>query len=132
VKRNDWSSRLFGVIEDHRRRQFAWGTADCGLFAARCYDAMTGSEFEQQLLTEYAEEGPQRLLLQNGMVELVNQYLGPSQDGRAVRGDVVLVDGGDGQALGICMGSKVVALGANGLHYLSRDDITAVWHVESR
>jgi hypothetical protein len=127
MKRPDWSSRLFAVIEEHRSRSFAWGSDDCGLFASRCYDAMHGTDIEQQLLAEYADASAQRLVASQSMGELVSKHIGPPTDTRAVRGDIVTVDGGEGEALGVCLGSKVAALGANGLHYLSRSDITAVW-----
>lgn len=127
MKRPDWSSRLFAVIEAHRHRSFAWGSDDCGLFASRCYDAMHGTDIEERLLAEYAEEGAQRLVARRSMAELVTAYIGEPVNARAVRGDIVTVDGGEGEALGVCLGSKVAALGANGLRYLSRADITGVW-----
>jgi hypothetical protein len=127
MKRNDWSSRLFAVIEEHRHRSFAWGSDDCGLFMARCRDATHGTDIEQRVLADYAEESAQRKVASRSLVELISAYIGPPTDARAVRGDIVTVDGGEGPAGGVCLGSKVAALGANGLHYLSRADITAVW-----
>lgn len=120
-------SGLFDVIEAHRNRHFAWGSDYCALFVARCVDAMTGSEIELSLLAKYDEGSAKRFAARGDLVAAVTEYLGPPREGRAIRGDVVTVDGGEGEALGICMGSKVVCLGADGLRYLPRSSILKVW-----
>lgn len=129
MKRPDWSSRLFGVIEEHRNRPFAWSADYCALFVARCVDAMTDSDIELSLLAQYDEGSAKRFAARGDLASAVTEYLGQPVEGRAVRGDVVLVDGGEGAALGICLGSKVVAMGASGLRYLPRAEIKLRWVV---
>jgi hypothetical protein len=59
----------------------------------------------------------------------VSRYMGGPTNQRATRGDVVLIDGGEGDALGICLGSNVVAMGPKGLRYVPRAEIKLVWKV---
>jgi hypothetical protein len=132
MRRHDWASRMFAVIDEHRARKFVWGADDCCFFVARVIDAMTDSTVEAQLYELYGDEGGAiRFIAQHGgMREAVSSVLGPASEGRAVRGDAVLVDTGDGQhALGICLGRAVVAMGPTGLKELPRSDVLAVWKV---
>jgi hypothetical protein len=132
MRRHDWASRMHAVIQDHRARKFVWGADDCCFFVARVIDAMTDSTIEAQLYELYGDEGGAiRFIAQHGgMREAVSSVLGPPSDARAVRGDAVLVnDGAGSQALGICLGKDVVAMGPTGLRVLSRSDILAVWKV---
>lgn len=129
MKRHDWTSRMFAVIEDHKRREFAWGRNDCCLFVARVVDAMAGSAIEPQL-TYGDEAGAMALIASHGgLKQAASVYLGEPVGGRAVRGDPVLIDGGEGDALGICLGAQVVAMGKGGLRYVPRAEILAVWRV---
>lgn len=122
-------SGLFEVIDAHRHRTFVWGRDDCCLFAARCYDALHGTQIEAALLAEYCDEDSAKrfLVSRGGLVEAVSSYIGQPSKERAVRGDVVSVDGGEGEALGICMGSKVICLGPTGLRHLPRSAILKAW-----
>ncbi len=129
LKRFDWASRMYDVIAAHQGKEFAWGDNDCCLFVARAVDAMTDSSLELALSQAYWDE-PSALafIAVSGDLETaVSDYLGPSTKDRATRGDVVLVDGGLGDALGICTGKSVVCMGPKGLRELSRDEIKAVW-----
>jgi len=120
---------LYEVIEAHKNRTFAWGECDCCLFVARVRDAMHGTNLEQALLAEYdCETGALRYIAsQGGLDAAVSHFLGSPTDQRAVRGSVVLIDGGEGEAVGVCVGAKVVAMGPNGLRYLPRSEIKRVW-----
>jgi hypothetical protein len=129
MKRHDWAARLFDVIDTHRDRAFVWGRHDCGLFASRCYDAMHGTDIEGALISEYGDEGGAARFLAGfgGLHDAVVSRLGSPSQGRAVRGDVVLVDGEGGDALGICVGARVACLTTDGLCYVGRKHIKAFW-----
>lgn len=131
MKRPDWLERLAGVISDHETRPFAWGRADCCLFVARAIDAMTDSDLEAQLAPLYQDEpGALRLIADSGSLEAaVSRFLGEPIEAFANRGDAVLIDGGEGDAVGICVGLYVVAMGPEGLHRVPRSEIRKVWQV---
>lgn len=128
--RHDWSSRLFDVIEAHRTRAFEWGKNDCCLFVARCIDAMTDSQLESSLASRYSDEVSALQFIRDsgGLQSAVSSYLGEPAQGRATRGDVVLIDGGQGDAVGVSLGSKTIAMGPTGLMVL-RTAVKAVWRV---
>jgi hypothetical protein len=129
MRRHDWASRMHAVIDAHRCRPFAWGDNDCCLFVARVVDAMTDSEYERAILEHYRDEETGRALIgkHGGMLGAVTAFLGDPVPQRAARGDVVLIDGGEGEALGICMGRDVVAVGESGLRAIPRKDALKVW-----
>jgi hypothetical protein len=129
VRRPDWQERLAQVIREHADREFAWARADCCLFIARSIDAMTDSDLETRLSVLYQDEvGGLRLIADHGSLEgAVSQFLGESVEEFANRGDAVLIDGGEGDAVGICIGLHVVAMGPQGLQKLPRTVIRKAW-----
>jgi len=129
MKRHDWAARLYDVIEAHAERTFVWGSDDCCLFVARGIDAMRDSEIEAGLRDLYTDERSAMKLIAShgGLAGAVSAVLGEMQQVRAVRGDAVLIDGGDGDALGICLGPQVVAMGPSGLRMVPRSEIRGVW-----
>lgn len=131
MRRNDWASRMFAVIEQHLRRPFEYAQNDCSLFVARVVDAMTDSTFEAQILAEYKdEESALALIARHGSLSAaVSHYLGPPSNERALRGDVVMFDGGQGDAVGIWDGRQIVAMGESGLRSLRRTEVRQVWRV---
>lgn len=130
-RRHDWAARLHEVIEAHQSREFAWGENDCCLFASRCVDAMQGNAITYLIRERYHDEATAvRFIAEyGGLAEAVSRYMGDPTNQRATRGDVVLIDGGEGDALGICLGAKVVAMGPTGLRYVPRAEIKTVWKV---
>lgn len=130
MRNHDWASRLHEVVADHKYREFAWGEADCCLFAAKCVDAMTGSDLYREIRGNYFNEESAKAYIASfgGLEQAVTHWLG-EPTGRATRGDVVLFDGGEGDAVGICLGSEVYAMGPKGLHRVPRRVILKAWHV---
>ena len=92
---------------------------------------MTDSDLETRLSVRYSDErGALRMIADAGSLEAAaSAFLGESCEDFASRGDAVLIDGGHGDAVGICIGMYVVAMGPQGLHRLSRDEIRKTWHV---
>lgn len=131
MRRHDWAARLHEVIDAHKAREFVWGGADCCLFAARCVDAMTTNAIAYLIRDRYHDERSALKFIAEygGLAGAVSRYMGDPSDKRAVRGDVVLIDGGEGDALGVCLGAKVVAMGPDGLRYVPRSEIKMVWSV---
>jgi hypothetical protein len=131
MRRHDWAARLHEVIEAHKGRSFAWGGNDCCLFVARCVDAMTTNALAYLIRERYHDHASAlRFMAEHGgLAGAVSRYLGDPSSERATRGDVVLIDGGEGDALGICLGAKVVAMGPEGVRYVPRAEIKMVWRV---
>jgi hypothetical protein len=129
LKRHDWASRMFEQMELHKHREFQWGVNDCCLFVARVIDSMTDSDLVTVLQAAYSDERSalKFIAFHGDLASAVSAYLGEPVVRRPVRGDAVLFDGGEGDALGICIGTSVVAVGPTGLRIVPRPDIRKVW-----
>jgi len=133
LRRHDWASRLFDVIEEHRSRPFVWGQNDCCLFVSRAVDRMTDNARTYLILEQYSDEASALRLIAShgGLAGAVTYFMGDPHDGRPERGDVVLFHGGEADAVGICLGARIFAMGPEGLREIPRtpDLIRMVWRV---
>ncbi len=128
MRRDDWHARLWAEIERRRALPFQWGASegaqDCCTFAAAIVDALTDSQHVAALLTHYHDEPSALDYIDDagGIDAAISTFLGePASLNFAQRGDVIgLV--GDIQ-VGVCIGHKVIAAGADGLIELP------MWHV---
>jgi hypothetical protein len=116
MRRHDWAQSLWLTIEVEKERTFAFGQADCCLFAARCVDAMTDGNFEAALRACYHDEATALAYLERmgGMQAAVTVHLGPPLERPAMarRGDVVMFhDGAGRETLGICTGELLATTG---------------------
>lgn len=128
----DWVEQLHGCLDRHAVAEFEYGTADCGLFAARCVDAITGSAWEQDLAAHYQTEfGAARFVVEAGGIEAaVTARLGePIAPLQAMRGDVVLLPGEDGPCLGVSLGETVAAMRPEGVRYVPAPLVLKAWAV---
>lgn len=132
MRRNDWVEKMWLAIEDHADTEFVWGVNDCCLFVARVVDAMTDSDIETQLNASYSDEETALAYIASfGSLEAaVSSYLGQPEPGRPLRGDVVLIDGGEGPALGILVGGHIAGMGPNGFVYLPRSEALQRWAIQ--
>lgn len=133
-RRDDWASRLIAVIDAADNKPFAWGTQDCALFAADCVQAMTGEDFAAPFRGRYDTAlGSVRALKMLGMASLeayVISVLGePISATMAMRGDVVMVDTPEGQALGVVAGIEAAVAGVNGLVMMPRSAWLIAWRI---
>lgn len=131
MRRNDWVDQMWAIIEAHSSAQFEWGVNDCCLFTARVIDAMTDTDHELDLQAAYSDEATALAYIAShgGLQDAVSSHLGEPAEGRALRGDAVMVDGGEGYAIGICTGSTVACLQQQGLIHLPRSEILARWAI---
>jgi len=127
----DWVDQMFATIDAHTDLPFEWGVNDCCIFVARVIDAMTGSVIEADLSAEYSdEETALAFIASHGSLEAaVSVFLGDPTSGMAMRGDAVLLDGGDGPAMGIMLGDVIAAMGPDGLVYVPRGEALMRWAV---
>lgn len=127
----NWPQKLDAKVEEWRSRAFAWGTADCCQFAAEVVEAITGDD-KRSLFPAYADEAAARAIIaaNGGLSGLASAALGASKHpSRAMRGDVVLLDRGEGELIGICIGSRIVAPGLQGLEFAPMSCALAAWSV---
>jgi len=132
MRRADWVGQMWLAIEDHADTEFVWGVNDCCLFVARVVDAMTDSDIETELNASYTDEQTALayIALFGSLEAAVSSHLGQPEPGRPLRGDVVLIDGGDGPALGILVGGHIAGMGPNGFVYLPRGEALQRWAIQ--
>ena len=117
VRLPDWRDRLQRYLDAQRGRRFAYGWADCALFAAGAVRAMTGQDVARPWRGRYATLRDGVRLLGgddiHGLESLATRVLGPSVDPAAARvGDIVSIPAGDRRSisLAVCTGDHVVAI----------------------
>lgn len=134
MRREDWTRQLWATIDEATARPFAWGDQDCCLFAARCVDAMTGSEYERELRTLYHDKASAlRFIVTEGGIEpaVTVRFGPPVKWWHAMRGDLCLVPTPDGLgSLGVCVGPTIACVNEDqGVTFVSIDQATACWRV---
>jgi len=97
MRLDDWNKRFWAHMALARRKEFAWGSHDCVMFATGCIDAILGTDYYAKAKQRYpysTEEEARELITQHGGITgLVGSFLGsPVAWGSLGIGDVVLVN----------------------------------------
>lgn len=125
----EWEERLADTVQAWMGRAYELGTADCGLFASACVEAVTGVALWPKLGSYKTEAGLARALARAGFDNLdaaCASVLGePMPPLMAHRGDVV----SDGSALGVMTGAGPMIFSDEGMVLVDRGDLTAAWAV---
>lgn len=115
----DWRTRLTLYLAERARQPFAPGSHDCALFAAGAVEAITGTDPAAPYRGRYTtERGGLRVLRRDGYadhVALAAATLPERVTGRAAPGDLAVVDGPAGPALGVVQGAAIYVLSPRGL-----------------
>lgn len=131
-RRPDWAARMYRMIEDHRRAPFDWSTHNCGLFVVRVTDAMTDNARAYLVREHIHDEASAKAMIAEygGLEGVVTRFMGEPEPigARPRRGDVVLFDGGEGDAVGI-VDRQIVAVGEGGLRLVPLTEAKRVWRV---
>lgn len=136
-KTQGWEIRLTKHIEKMRDKPFTRGRNDCVLFAGKCIAIMTGSNLIPGFGKPYKSKKQAYILLKKlgykNLTEVATDKLGKPLPGPAYaqRGDCVLIEVGDDEALAIVdlSGRRAVTMGVGGLtHYAMKQWVTA-WKV---
>jgi hypothetical protein len=119
IRREDWWERLDACVCGFRTTPFAWGEADCVLFAAACVEAMTGVDLAADVRGTYDDAlGAARALKALNVEDvrgLLALHFTEVPASMAQRGDLAIV-GMDGQmAAAVVTGPEVIGLGLTGL-----------------
>src|SRR5690348_14014071 len=98
MRRPDWKMRLWCSLQAQNRVRFAWagmGDAhDCCTFVAACVDAMTDSNYLEQVVANYNDEASalEYIKRNGGFQQTITKHLGaPIPVSEMASGDVALV-----------------------------------------
>jgi hypothetical protein len=131
MRLHDWWGRLNAYLLENRTRAREYGVWDCWQLTGGGVLAMTGTDYRAQLPT-YAtlEEGVAILEAQGGAVAMLTAMFGEAKHvSRAMRGDIVLSDLGEGPAAGICLGVETVTVSPGGMETVPTLKGSAAWTV---
>lgn len=134
----DWSERLEEVVRAHRACAFAWGQADCLMFAGRCVEAVRGDNPAEQFRGTYDDEkGAAKVLLKLGARNAPDVLAGmfPQKAmGEASRGDLAVLREPTAEdpfgAIGVVLGAVIAGYGPDGLHLLPLTDAVRIFEVD--
>lgn len=135
MKRTDgWEARMYEVLDEYRTSPLVYGVHDCGLFAARIVQALTGEDVVSRWLGAYATRAAaMRLVMERGgLPALVSAHLGESvAPERAQRGDILSIPHlRFGSALGVCDGPTGWFVGYTGLVTHRRRHWARCWRID--
>ncbi|MDZ4094525.1 MAG: hypothetical protein U1D35_06395 [Paracoccaceae bacterium] len=121
-RRADWQPRLIEYLARIARQPLKYGTHDCALFAAGAVEAMTGADPAARWRGRYSTvRGGLRHLRAAGYLDhitLCASLFTEAPVARARAGDLAVLPGPDGPALGVVQGEFVYVLRAEGLAWV--------------
>lgn len=142
MRLDDWQQRLGEVIRAAAGKPFQWGAHDCALFACDAVLAMTGKDpaasFRGKYKTKRGAYGALKRFAGGGLKEtfakLADQFGFIQLDNAAFakRGDVVLLDTPEGDALAVVdlTGRHCLVVSEKGLITKPLSDATCAWAIE--
>lgn len=127
---SNWPAALSAKVEEWRLRPFAYGSADCLQFAGDVVLALTGVDYRDQFPAYGSQEQAEAIMAGGGVAGLLSGLFGlPKAAAQAMRGDIVLIDFGDGLAAGVCLGVVCCAPGPAGLVFRPTAQAVAAWSI---
>lgn len=109
----DWEGRLVAYLSDHARDPFRYGRLDCALFTAGAIEAMTGVDHARGFRGYRTLQAGMKKVQDKGFEDHVGVVAGLFQEiapAFAQPGDIAVIQGDDGPALGIVQGEAVYVL----------------------
>ena len=115
----DWKARLVDYLAGSVATPFACGTFDCATFTFAAVAVMTGHDLAAPYRDRYSTIADGiALLRQDGFrdhVDLVAAHFAEMAPAFAQAGDIAVLDGADGAALGLVQGEHIYALLPTGM-----------------
>jgi hypothetical protein len=139
MRPNDWCERLDAYLHGILRKPFDKVEYNCGHFIVGAISAVSGKSVSEVLVGASitmpgTELGVVRVLHERGdMKGIARDYFGCEPETAmllARRGDVALIRGDDGDALGVVDAAGVVAISPTGLVTFKLSDSLGFWKVE--
>ncbi len=133
----DWPERLESFLSAVQGREFKYGSWDCSLFGAEAVLAQTGMDFGAAFRGLYGDASSAREALKTigkgDLESTVRGFIGDPLESprRAQRGDLVLFESEDGDALGVVdlSGVQFAVLSTKGVLRLKLDRAKIAWRV---
>jgi hypothetical protein len=134
----NWPEALAAYIDRKRNEPFAWGVNDCCLFGADWIQLCTGLDPATTLRGTYdrALSGVRVLEKHGGLIGTIETHMEPLgfkpiSQGFASRGDIAVRDCGNGDTMGIMLGSTAAFVGKDGLLFAELNDgvETRFWRI---
>jgi len=138
ARRENWPALLAAELARASARRFRYGRHDCCLFAADVARALTGRDPAADIRGKYrSRQGAQHLIDAAGGLEALAAQLAERSGyveilpALAQRGDVVLIETGGQDALGVIdLNGRIAAAGLDGLVYLPAAVGRRAWRVD--
>ena len=128
-----WRASLCAYLASVSRSRYRPGEHDCALFAAGAVQAMTGEDLAEEFRGQYQTlEAGYALLRERGFggpIDLAAALFEEVEPLFAQVGDLAVVDGDDGDALGIVQGPSVYVLRLDGPGRVELTDIKRAFRV---
>lgn len=122
LRLDDWQARLIDYVGQQTREPFAYGRNDCALFTAGAVKAMTGQDPAVGLRGYRSLKAGEKKLSEKGFADHVAVAASMFEEvppAMAQVGDIAVVPGDDGLALGIVQGEAVYLLRRDGVGLVS-------------
>lgn len=113
---DDWRERLISYLAETVNKPFQYGENDCALFAAGAVAAMTGVDLAAQWRGQYTglEDGLNALAAAGYVshVDIAERHFDEIAPAFAAAGDLAVLEGPAGDALGVVQGEGIYVLTA--------------------
>lgn len=101
-----------GIIAEEMAKPYAYGEADCFFFGIAMIDALRGSDLRSIYAGSYSTlRGAQMALRRrrfSSLADLFATHLPPIAPAQAAMGDIVVLDLGGAEHVGVCVGPRFV------------------------
>lgn len=131
-KRPDWQQRIGDVFTERLTEPFRWGSNDCCLFAADCFEAATEFDPGKVARGMYADaRGALRMIEALGSLEdMATGWCGPSiHPSEAAFGDIGLIENSGRPCLAVFGGQYFHAPGDEGLTIFPVETCLRAWRL---
>lgn len=132
----DWTELLDGYIVENKDKEYKYGRFDCVMFSVELVKKIVGVDLLEGIDYEDMKTGLELLKKNEGLFKLTNKQvekvgLGEILPALAQRGDMVgCMTKAHGETLGVCVGSKFVSTGENGLVFLPMKEVVKAWRIK--
>jgi hypothetical protein len=128
---HEWWPKLLDFIAENRARPRQYGVWDCWQFTGGGVFIMTDVDYRERF-PAYASlvEGARILAERGGAEAMMTELFGPAKHvAFAQRGDIVVVDLGEGLAGGLCLGVETATVSPGGIETVPTLSGAAAWTV---
>ncbi|WP_022699309.1 DUF6950 family protein [Euryhalocaulis caribicus] len=130
-RREDWEQRLYAWHKATLEIPHDWGRNNCAFRAAGAIRAMTGVDLAKGFRVRVrSEAGFRRVMAEQGwrsLSDIADAFLPRAR--RPMRGDLVLLDGPNGEFFGIKTGTHAAGPTQRGLEHVPMAQMIAAWRI---